>query len=301
MPRSPPPTSLLGKAVPIVAQMTGAGVSNGLDFQVENPAPTLTSVSPVRANGGGAAFTLTVHGSSFVSNSGVRWNGLARTTTFVSATELQASIPAADIAAGGEFEITVGNPTPAGGVSDPAAFTVTDFTVETTPETRSISAGSSGTFTVDLAPRYGSFDAAVSLRATGLPRGCTASFSPSSVTPGSGTATSTLTLATTARKSSGAGTLAGRGGLLPPGATLLLALAALFAFVRAVPKAPRRRLAPRLAAAVLLVALMLVAAGCSAGGGGGTDEGTPAGTYEITVQGTHGSLEVRDTISLVVN
>jgi hypothetical protein len=292
---------LLGKAVSIVVRMTGAGVSNALDFQVENPAPTLTSVSPARANGGGAAFTMTVHGASFVSNSSVRWNGLARTTAFVSATEIQASIPAADIAAGGEFEITVGNPTPGGGVSDPAAFTVTDFTVETTPETRSISAGSSAAFTVQLAPHYGSFDAAVSLRATGLPRGCTASFSPSSVTPGSGAATSTLTLSTTSRKSSGAGTLAGEGGLLPPGATLFLALAAFFALVRAFLKAPRRRLTPGLAAAGLLVALMLAAAGCSAGGGGGTDEGTPAGTYEITIQGTSGGLEVRDTISLVVN
>jgi hypothetical protein len=297
----PAPDLVLGRAVPIVARMTGAGVSNALDFLVENPSPTLTSVSPVRTNGGGAAFTLTVRGSSFVSNSAVRWNGLARTTTFVSATELQTSIPAADIAAGGEYEITVGNPTPAGGVSDPAAFTVADFTVEATPETKSVGAGSSAAFTVQLAPRYGSFDAAVSLRATGLPRGCTASFSPSTVTPGSGAATSTLTLATTARKSSGAGTSAGRGGLLPPGATLLLAFATLFALVGARLRAPRRRLGPGLAAAGLLVALMLVAAGCSAGGGGGTDEGTPAGTYEITIQGTCGGLEIRDTISLVVN
>ena len=105
----------------------------------------------------------------------------------------------------------------------------------------------------------------------------------------------TLTLATTARKSSGAGTLAGRGGLLPPGATLLLALAALFAFVRAVPKAPRRRLAPRLAAAALLVALMLVAGRLQRGRGDDPDLGTPAGTYGVTVQGTYGSLTVRDT------
>ncbi|MCK7490715.1 MAG: hypothetical protein MZW92_02220 [Comamonadaceae bacterium] len=119
---------------------------------------------------------------------------------------------------------------------------MTDFTVEATPETRTISAGSSGTFTVQLAPRNGSFDAAVSLRATGLPRGCTASFSPSSVTPGSGAATSTLTVVDDGPQELGAGTLAGRGGLLPPGATLLLALAALFVLVRAFPRAPRRRL-----------------------------------------------------------
>jgi hypothetical protein len=110
-----------------------------------------------------------------------------------------------------------------------------------------------------------------------------------------------MTLSTTARKSSGAGVLAGRGGLRPPGAALLLALGALLVLVRVFLRAPRWRQAPCLAAAGLLAVLMLVAAGCSAGGGAGADEGTPAGTYEITVRGTYGSLEVQDTISLVVN
>ncbi|NLH76317.1 MAG: hypothetical protein GX465_04695, partial [Acidobacteria bacterium] len=57
-----------------------------------------------------------------------------------------------------------------------------------------------------------------------------------------------------------------------------------------------------LAAAGLLAVLIVAAAGCSAGGGGGGgDTGTPAGTYEITVEATSGSLEVRDSVTLVVN
>ena len=64
-----------------------------------NPAPIATSLSPVSAMVGGAAFTLTVNGSKFVAGSVVRWNGATRPTTFVSSTQLQASIGAGDIAA----------------------------------------------------------------------------------------------------------------------------------------------------------------------------------------------------------
>src|SRR5205823_5714561 len=60
-----------------------------------NPPPTATSLSPTRAVAGAAAFALTVTGSNFAATSVVRWNGADRSTTFVSATQLQAAIPAA--------------------------------------------------------------------------------------------------------------------------------------------------------------------------------------------------------------
>ena len=40
----------------------------------------------------------------------MRWNGSARTTTFVSATQLTAAITAADIATAGTAQVTVANP-----------------------------------------------------------------------------------------------------------------------------------------------------------------------------------------------
>ena len=80
-----------------------------------NPVPTLTSISPSSATAGDAAFTLTVNGSSFVNGATVRWNGADRTTTFVSATQLTAAIPASDIAAAGTAQVTVFDPTPGGG------------------------------------------------------------------------------------------------------------------------------------------------------------------------------------------
>jgi len=101
----------------------GGGTSAGKTFSIENPAPTLNSISPTSATAGGTAFTLTLDGSNFVSSSVVRWNGNSRTTTFVSATQLTASIPASDIASGGTPQVTVFNPTPGGGTTTALTFT----------------------------------------------------------------------------------------------------------------------------------------------------------------------------------
>jgi hypothetical protein len=290
---------ILGKTVPIVARAPGGGLSSQLEFLVENPAPVLGSISPVRANGGGAAFTLTVTGSSFVSNSSVLWNGVARTTTFVDATGLQASIPATDLAAGGEFEVSVSNPLPAGGGSAGSLFSVSDFSVEALPEGTNVTAGQNAVYTVQISPRYGSFDSAVAFRALGLPRGCTASFSPATLTPGGAAATTNLTLATTARSGAGAATVAGPGGLLPPGVALLLAVAILLVF-GASRRPSFRKNALRPAAAFLLIAMLVLLSACGAGGGD-QETGTPAGTYTITVRGTAGSMEIQDSVSLTVN
>lgn len=72
--------------------------------------PTITSISPPSKVAGTGAFTLTVNGTGFVSGtSTVRWNGSNRTTTFVSATQLTATVLAADIASAGTAAITVAN------------------------------------------------------------------------------------------------------------------------------------------------------------------------------------------------
>ncbi|TFZ02667.1 DUF1929 domain-containing protein [Ramlibacter henchirensis] len=94
-------------------------------------APAVASLAPNTATAGGAAFTLTVNGSNFVSGATVRWNGAARTTTFVSATQLRAAITAADIAGAGTAQVSVLNP--GGAVSANAAFTVTAATGCTFP------------------------------------------------------------------------------------------------------------------------------------------------------------------------
>jgi hypothetical protein len=100
------------------------GTSAGQPFTVNNAAPVLTSLSPTSANAGGAAFTLTVNGSKFVTGAVVSFNGAAKTTTFVSINQVTASITAADIATGGTFNVIVTNPTPTVGPSAALQFSV---------------------------------------------------------------------------------------------------------------------------------------------------------------------------------
>jgi hypothetical protein len=105
----------------------GGGTSNAQTFtitEVNNPVPVTTGLSPASATAGGPAFALTVNGTGFVTGSVVQWNGVDRTTTFVSANQLTAAIPAADIATAGTSQVTVFNPAPGGGTSNAQTFTI---------------------------------------------------------------------------------------------------------------------------------------------------------------------------------
>jgi uncharacterized repeat protein (TIGR03803 family) len=87
---------------------TGGGANNdGTIFVLAAPAATLSSLSPSSTSASGPAFTLTVNGSNFVSGAVVDWSGTALSTTFVSASELQASVPASLIASPGTASVTV--------------------------------------------------------------------------------------------------------------------------------------------------------------------------------------------------
>jgi hypothetical protein len=83
--------------------------------------PTTTGLSPTSSYVGGPAFTLTVNGTGFITSSVVRWNGSDLATTYVSDTQLTASIPATDIQAAGTAQVTVF--TPGAGESNAQTFT----------------------------------------------------------------------------------------------------------------------------------------------------------------------------------
>ena len=72
-------------------------------------APAICSLSPASVVAGASDFTITVNGGSFASGSTVKWNGSARTTTFVDANTVQAQIKAADVAKAGVEPVTVAN------------------------------------------------------------------------------------------------------------------------------------------------------------------------------------------------
>jgi hypothetical protein len=102
----------------------GGGSSSAVTFTVNNPTPSISTVSPPSYTAGDTAFVLAVSGTNFVNDSVVRFNGSDRTTTFVNATQLTAQITAADMQAAGAFPITVFNPAPGGGTTTAFDFIV---------------------------------------------------------------------------------------------------------------------------------------------------------------------------------
>ncbi|WP_169747156.1 IPT/TIG domain-containing protein [Edaphobacter aggregans] len=95
------------KSVTVVNPSPGGGASSAVAFTITSLSPSLSSLSPATATSGGAAFTLTVNGTGFLSSASVAWNGSVRPTTVVSSTQLTASIAAADIASAGTASVDV--------------------------------------------------------------------------------------------------------------------------------------------------------------------------------------------------
>jgi len=110
--------------VTVVNPANEGGTSAAVNFVVDNPAPTLISILPSSATHGSAAFTLTATGTGYIPGSVIEWNAKKLTTTYVSDTTLTATVPAADIKTAGTASITVVNPTPGGGASAAATFTI---------------------------------------------------------------------------------------------------------------------------------------------------------------------------------
>jgi hypothetical protein len=86
---------------------------------------TLQSLSEYSAMAGSEDLALRLIGSGFTPASVARWNGQARPTSFSGSTELNITIPVADLATAGTGWITVTNPSPAGEESNGLSFTIT--------------------------------------------------------------------------------------------------------------------------------------------------------------------------------
>jgi trimeric autotransporter adhesin len=113
--------------------VSNAGVSSApASFTISAsslPVPAIVSISPSGATAGTAAFPLSVIGTNFLPCSMVRWNGSARVTSYVSATQLQAAITTADVASVAAVPVTVFNPAPAGGTSNAISFSIVAPTI----------------------------------------------------------------------------------------------------------------------------------------------------------------------------
>jgi hypothetical protein len=89
-----------------------------------NPIPMISTLSPPSTIATATPFTLQVNGSNFVPGATVYFGGQARSTTFVSSSQLTASIIGSDIENGGTAVVFVFNPAPGGGASTSVEFPV---------------------------------------------------------------------------------------------------------------------------------------------------------------------------------
>ncbi|HEV2473465.1 MAG TPA: IPT/TIG domain-containing protein, partial [Chthonomonadales bacterium] len=94
-------------------------------------APSIKSLSPNAALSGGNSFVLIITGKGFISSSVAQWNGSARTTYYVSPTEVYIAVSSSDIATPGVYQVSVTNPAPGTGTTASLPFTVKQTAIAT--------------------------------------------------------------------------------------------------------------------------------------------------------------------------
>jgi hypothetical protein len=128
------------------------------------------------------AFTLTVNGTGYIPSSTVYWGTVKLTTQYVNATQLTASVTAADIAVAGVMDITVQTPTPGGGTSNALQLDVvpaqsaSNSAPTLTTVTATVSAGAPASYPVTVPSSVTN----ISVTCLNLPTGATCSYSSSS-------------------------------------------------------------------------------------------------------------------------
>jgi hypothetical protein len=111
--------------ISVMTPTPGGGQSGDVTLAVQYPLPQIDGLAPSSVPAGNGDFTLDVKGSSFYEGALVYINNLSRVTTFVSNTELKATILASDIFDIGTTSIYVINPSPSAGYSNSVPLPVT--------------------------------------------------------------------------------------------------------------------------------------------------------------------------------
>lgn len=169
-----------------------------------------------------------------------------------------------------------------------------DFSIGSSSSSVTVKSGSVATYTLTVAPLGGAFNSAVKLSCGKLPTNAACSFSPASVTPGSNSSTVTLKISTSGTSATNQqpnqftyATLLGF-----PGFGVLGMIV--------VSSKRRSKTAPRLIVLAFIMLAFLVTTGCAGGTGIVQNNGTPPGTYTVTITGVSGSLQHAASLTLIV-
>ncbi len=197
-----------------------------------------------------------------------------------SAASFTATLSVADNAAGSPHTVSLsgtGSPLPS-------------FTVASSTTTQTVQAGGTAQYTITAAAQNGTFPGTVTLAASGLPTGATATFTPHTLSPESSSASSQLSIQTAAPTTTAS--VGGKGSGWPLAATMLPLFGLLFA---------TRRLRRRwITLCILMLASLGALTALSGCGGGFALPGSNGKTYSITVTGTSGAEQQTTTVQLTV-
>jgi trimeric autotransporter adhesin len=103
---------------------TTSGSGTPVNLTVNNPAPTIASLEPSIELAGVVSPVVAVVGTGFVPTTVIQVGGSARTTTYISATQVNVTLNASDVAAAGSLSLTAVNASPGGGTSTATALAV---------------------------------------------------------------------------------------------------------------------------------------------------------------------------------
>ena len=191
----------------------------------------------------------------------------------------------------------VGKPSMVNQISGPVTFTSTceagtigntSLTFGTDPSSLTITSGGSSTVTVTAASQSGAFNGVIGLSCSSLPQNLTCSFSPASITPGSGAASSVLTISAGSVRAMNNGSSKS----IVRSATWLFGLG--ITGICLIGRSRRKRFFPALEAGVLAVA-MIGSVSC-----GGNSSGPNYAVTAVTVNGNSGFVQLSTTVTVTV-
>jgi YVTN family beta-propeller protein len=100
------------------------GVSNSIDFTVNNPIPSITVLEPAIAMTGTQNLVLNIYGTGFFNDTEIYFGRLKQISTYIGNTNLQIELTSEDLKTKGSYEIMAHNLPPGGGNSNKVMFTI---------------------------------------------------------------------------------------------------------------------------------------------------------------------------------
>lgn len=119
--------SVMTANISVFNHLPGGGISNSIIFTINNPKPSITSISHRLIAQTGPDLTITVTGTGFTPTSVVKLNSTSLTTTYINATQLKAVIKSSLRTGVGSVLISVYTSAPGGGTSNSQLLVKADF------------------------------------------------------------------------------------------------------------------------------------------------------------------------------